>query len=159
MKKIIVIRGPLGVGKTTVAKLLAKKLDAEYLSVDKIIDDHNLVVSEGILVENFLKANQIIIDLIDEQEKTFIIDGCFYYSEQIEYLKQRFGESLRIFSLVSDVETCFDRDAKREVFYGEASTRFVHEITSKVKAGVEIDNSGLTVEETVGRILGKIFTS
>ncbi len=36
MNKIIIIRGPLGVGKTTIAKLLADKIGAQYLSLDKI---------------------------------------------------------------------------------------------------------------------------
>ena len=37
MRKIILIRGPLAVGKSTVAKLVAKKINAEYLSLDKIL--------------------------------------------------------------------------------------------------------------------------
>ena len=58
MKKVIIIRGSLGVGKTTISKLLAKELHAEYLSLDKILKDNNLEGTNGIPLENFLKANR-----------------------------------------------------------------------------------------------------
>ena len=42
MSKVIIIRGPLGVGKTTVAKELSSRLDAVNLSVDNILDKEEL---------------------------------------------------------------------------------------------------------------------
>jgi shikimate kinase len=42
MTYYIIIRGPLGCGKTTIAKNLSKKLNAEYFAVDRILDEHNL---------------------------------------------------------------------------------------------------------------------
>jgi hypothetical protein len=89
-------------------------------------------------------------------DKKVIIDGCFYYEEQIEDLKKRFNDDVEIFSLLSDVEKCIYRDSKREKVYGEDSARYVHMITSKVKAGHEIKSDNLTTEETVGEIQ-KIF--
>src|SRR3989339_78534 len=96
MPKIIVIRGPLGVGKTTVAKILAQKLDAQYLSLDKILDDNDLAPADGIPIENFLKANEIILDLVGQSNETFIIDGCFYYQEQIDDLQKKFTARIRL---------------------------------------------------------------
>ena len=37
MNKVIIIRGPLGSGKTTIAKEVARKLNAEYISIDSIV--------------------------------------------------------------------------------------------------------------------------
>ncbi len=37
--RYIIIRGPLGVGKTTVSKLLAKKIEATVIDFDKIMID------------------------------------------------------------------------------------------------------------------------
>jgi shikimate kinase len=34
MEYFVIIRGPLGVGKTTIAKRLAKQLNAKYISID-----------------------------------------------------------------------------------------------------------------------------
>jgi len=156
MKKLILIRGPLAVGKTTVSKLLAKNLHAEYLSLDKILEDNNLEGTNEIPLENFLKSNEIIFKLISNSKNSFILDGCFYYQEQIDDLKQKFKNNIIIFTLTSSVETCIERDSKRKKIYGEDSARYVHMVTTKIKTGHEIDNSGLTIQETIAKIMEKI---
>jgi len=158
MKKLIVIRGPLGVGKTTVSKLLSRNLHLEYLSLDKIVDDNNLVPpdADGIPLESYLKANDIIFNLANQRGNSFLIDGCFYYQEQIDDLVKKFDDNVVIFTLTSHVEKCIERDSKRPKVYGEDSARFVHMVTTKIQAGHEIDNTNLTVEETVKNIMEKI---
>lgn len=158
MKKIIVIRGPLGVGKTTVSKILAQNLHAEYISLDKILDDNNLIPpdADGIPLETFLKANEIILDLANNSKNTLIVDGCFYYQEQIDDVLKKFDNTIFIFTLICDVETCIERDSKRSDVYGEDSARFVYMITTRIKAGFEINNADLTAEETVEKIMEKI---
>jgi len=42
MEYCIIIRGPAGVGKTTIAKKLAKYLNADYASIDKIMKENKL---------------------------------------------------------------------------------------------------------------------
>lgn len=156
MKKLIIIRGPLGVGKSTVSKLLAKNLNVEYVSLDKVMEDNDLVGDDGIPLENYLKSNEIIFKLASGSKNSFIIDGCFYYQEQIDDLKKKFENSVTIFTLTSSVETCIERDSKREEVSGVDSAKFVHMITTKIKAGHEIDNSDLTVQETIDKIMEKI---
>ena len=158
MKKLIIIRGPLGVGKTTVSKLLSQNLHLEYLSLDKIIDDNNLVPpnSDGIPLKSYLRANEIILSLANKSESSLIIDGCFYYQEQIDDLIKKFDGNVEIFTLTSHVEKCIERDSKREKVYGENSARFMLMVTTKIQAGHEIDNTDLTLEETVKKITEKI---
>ena len=158
MNKIIIIRGPLGVGKTTVSKLLAERLNFKYLSLDKIIKDNNLEDGEEIPLEHFLISNEIIFKLINNSEITYIIDGCFYYQEQINDLIKKFKNNIQIFSLISNIKICIARDSKREKTHGENSARFVHRATTKIKVGEEIDNSNLTIEETVTQIIKKLQT-
>jgi len=81
MKKLIIIRGPLGVGKTTISKILAKNIHAEYISVDKFLKDHS--------VESTLNSNKIISNIVKDSNNSFVIDGCFYYQEQIDDLKKK----------------------------------------------------------------------
>lgn len=156
MKKLIIIRGPLGVGKTTVSKILSQSLHIKYLSLDQIIDDNNLDGTDGITLENFLKANEIIREIANKNKNSFIIDGCFYYQEQIDDLKKKFNDDITIITLTADVEKCIERDSKRKKVYGEDSARFIHEVTSKIQAGYEIDNNNLTIEETVKKIMEKL---
>ena len=153
MNKIIIIRGPLGVGKTTIAKLLADKIGAQYLSLDKILKDNNLEGKDAIPVEKFLKANNIILKTIKNSKNSFIIDGCFYYQEQINDLKSKFPNDIMFFSLISGVEKCIERDAQRDIVYGKESTEYVHMITTKIKEGYEIDNTDLSIPETLNRII------
>ncbi len=158
MKKLIIIRGPLGVGKTTVSNVLAHNLRLEYISLDQIIDDNKLVPAnpDGIPLESYLKANQIILDRATKDQKSFIIDGCFYYQEQIDDLIKKFDDDIEIFTLTSHVDKCIERDSKRPNAHGEDSATFVHMITTKIKAGHEIDNTNLTVDETVAKIMATL---
>ncbi len=153
MNKVIVIRGPLGVGKTTVAKILTDKIQGEYLSLDKILKDNNLDGEDGIPIENFLSANEKIYQLTRGRRNTIIIDGCFYYKEQIDDLIKRFDNEVIFISLSAHVEKCIERDSQRQNSYGEDSARFVHMITSKVNHGYEIENSILSIDETIDKIM------
>jgi len=155
MKKLIIIRGPLGVGKTTVSKILAQDLHLKYLSLDQIIDENHLIPinAEGVPLESYLKANEIILELANRSEDSFIIDGCFYYQEQIDDLVKKFDNNVEIFTITSEVEKCIERDSKRSKVYGEDSARFVHMVTTKIKAGHEIDNTDLSTAETVEKII------
>jgi shikimate kinase len=38
----VVIRGPLGVGKSTVAAALAKALGGDHIRIDQILEEHGL---------------------------------------------------------------------------------------------------------------------
>jgi len=38
----IILRGPLGCGKSTIAGKISKLLNAEYVAVDRVLDEHNL---------------------------------------------------------------------------------------------------------------------
>lgn len=156
MKKIIIIRGPLGVGKSTVSKILSDKIQAIYISLDKVLEDNNLEGKGNIPLENFLKANKIIKDLAVKCNKTVIIDGCFYFQKQIDDLVEKFDGDVEIFTLMSSVETCIQRDMERKKVYGEDATRFVFRITSKIHAGHQIDNTGLSAVKTAEKILEKL---
>jgi len=55
------------------------------------------------------------------------------------------------------VEKCIERDSKREKVYGEDSARFVHMITTKIQAGHEINNTDLSVAETVEKTMNSFL--
>lgn len=78
MAYFIIIRGPLGCGKTTTSKRLSKVLNAEYISIDKVLEEHDLdnidPELECIPVENFIKANEIVLPRVKERLKRGNID-------------------------------------------------------------------------------------
>ena len=118
MSEIILIRGPLGVGKTTISKELAKQLNASYFSVDGILEELQLdkTDGDGIPVKNFISAQEHILPLIKvamDNGKGVIIDGNFYHKEQLDYFAKKFGEKLHVYTLHAPIEACIERDHNR----------------------------------------------
>ncbi|MDF1513086.1 MAG: AAA family ATPase [Anaerolineae bacterium] len=97
MSYCIIIRGPLGVGKTTVAQALADQLSAYYISIDQVLTDHHLLQSDGqgISVDSFVRANEIVLPQVRDilcARRVVIFDGNFYHQEAITHLEQQLFE-------------------------------------------------------------------
>jgi len=154
----IIIRGPLGIGKSTIAKELAKKLKAKYISIDEVLKKHDLDVidkKEGcILAKNFIKGNNIILAKIKEKlkEKVVILDGCFYHKEQIEHLKKNL-KPIFIFTLKAPLKVCIERDTNRKKSYGKDAAKAVFDLVSRFDYGYIIDTENKDIDETVKEIV------
>ncbi|MCA9487068.1 MAG: AAA family ATPase, partial [Nanoarchaeota archaeon] len=114
MAVCVIIRGPAGVGKTTIAKELSNHLNADYISFDEILEKNELdtIIGDGIPSKNFIQANKIILPNIKKtlkQGKNVVLDGCFYRKSQYEHLKNEI-ENLIIFTLSSSLEICQERN-------------------------------------------------
>jgi tRNA uridine 5-carbamoylmethylation protein Kti12 len=160
MGSLIIIRGPLGIGKTTIAKNLAKLLKARYFSVDEILSKNNLdYINEeiGCIPENnFLKVNKIIFSKIKSSNKSIIVDGNFYYQNQIKDLINKIPLKSFAFTLIAPIEVCILRDSQRSNSYGQAAVVAVYNLVSRFDYGQIINTSSLTIEETIKTILSKI---
>ncbi len=77
--KTIIVTGSIATGKTTLAKKLSKKLNYQYIDVNKLIQKNKL--SSGYdkkrkcRVIDTKKLNKFLINLIKESEKNLIIDS------------------------------------------------------------------------------------
>jgi predicted kinase len=163
MSYYVIIRGPAGVGKTTIAKSLEEKLGAVYISFDEVLEKYKLEMSDGrgIAKESFLKANQMVVnDAKKELEngKIVIMDGYFYHKDQLEDLEKSLPFEHYIFDLKATVEECIARDKLRKSI-GENSVRAVHTMVSEFDYGVSIETGGKTVEGVVKEILGLLKIS
>lgn len=161
MNCLVIIRGPLGIGKTTISKLLSGKLNAKYFSVDQILAQNKLdIVDEKIgciSEDNFLKANQIIIQNILKDNQSTVVDGNFYYQNQIENLIQNTSLKSFVFTLTAPLETCIKRDSQRPKSLGIGATTAVYNLVSKFNFGEIIDITELTIKESVQNIYSKII--
>jgi tRNA uridine 5-carbamoylmethylation protein Kti12 len=154
---LVVIRGPLGVGKSTIATLLAQKLDAYYVSIDKVLEDNDLdkrlETEECISVLNFIKANEIELPNILKslaQGQSVVVDGNFYHKEALEHLINSSKEyNVHVFTLKSPLEICIDRDSKRANPHGHWPAVAVHKLVSRFDYGICIDTSTQTVDKTL----------
>ncbi len=153
-----IIRGALGVGKTTIAKKLAERLSAEYFSIDEIMHENDLDhgPEDGYVpIENYIKANELVLPKMKsllEQGKSIIIDGCFYHRQQIENFKENLGGNRYIFTLKAPLDVCIKRDSQRENSYGKDAAEAVFNKVNKFDEGIVIETEGLSVEETTKKL-------
>ncbi|MFH1564681.1 MAG: AAA family ATPase [bacterium] len=159
MSYFIIIRGPLGCGKTTISKQLSKILNAKHIAIDEVLEKNGLdkVPPDApcIPVENFVKANEIAIPLAKEYLKNNIVifDGCFYHKEAIDHLVEKLSCPNYIFTLKAPLEICIKRDAERDRVYGEGAAKAVYGLVSRFDYGTVIDAS-----EDVEMVVGEIFS-
>ena len=164
MNYFIIIRGPLGIGKTTIAKKLKKILKAEYISMDEIVDNNMIIKKQDkngmIDVRNFLQANKVIIPIVNKilkEGKNIIVDGNFYHKEQIIDLINKLGkDKVLVFDLKAPIEVCIERDKKRKIILGKDAARAVFNAVNRFSYGVKINTNKKTEDETVKEILKHI---
>ena len=155
----IIIRGPAGVGKTTISNILAKRINADVIHFEEIMNSLGLDYIPGekwIPLKKFLLAHkQKIPDFrkILKKGRNLIIDHNFYHEKQIEDLTNNLHFTYFVFTLKADVNECIKRDASRKGALGEQATRDVFNLTSAFDYGIDIDTKGKTPDEVVRDII------
>ncbi|MFA5992845.1 MAG: AAA family ATPase [Candidatus Pacearchaeota archaeon] len=150
MNYFIIIRGPAGVGKSTVAKVLSNKINAKVIHFDKVMKELGLDYILGekwIPLNKFLKADKLMIPKFKEslsKNKNIIIDGNFYHKEQIEDLIKNINFKHSIFTLKADLNECIKRDKTRKNNLGEQATKEVFNLVSTFDYGTIIDTNSKT---------------
>jgi len=136
----VVIRGPLGVGKTTIAERLAKEVWGELISIDRILEEHDLWES-GRLSE-FLRANAFAVERARrslEKGTPVVFDGNFYWKTQIGDLLDRLDYVHFVFTLQAPLRVCTERDRARDKPYGRLAAREVFAKSTRFEYGIGVD--------------------
>jgi broad-specificity NMP kinase len=157
---LLILRGPSGVGKTTVAKILGRRLAVPVVHIDEILDMHDLGYILGqphIPEDNFFKVNRIIGDDVKRmaEEGHVVMEGNFYHESHIDDT-ERLAPTMW-FTLKAPLQTCVERDSMREGI-GETRVGNVYRNTMKVSRGHEIDTEGKTAEEVADEIISIVNT-
>ena len=149
MSYYIIIRGPLGSGKSTISEKLAHILGAKHIKMDRVLEKYGLDKmppdTPCISAENFIKANEIVLPEVKKilaDGKIVIFDACFYHKEVIEHLIQNLQMPHYIFTLKAPLELCIKRDSERSKPHGEYAARAVHSLVSRFDCGNIIDAAG-----------------
>ena len=162
MAYYVIIRGPAGVGKSVVSRILANRINAEVVHFDKIMEELGLDYVQGekwIPLVKFLKADEAMAPVFGkklEAGKNLILDGNFYHKEQIEDLIRKLGSKYAIFTLRATLEECIKRDKSRENGLGEKATNDVFKLVSAFDYGTIIDTNDKSPENIANDILTKI---
>ena len=81
-KRVILITGTPCVGKTTVAKELAKRLDGDYVNLTELAKEYNLILGEDeerhtMVIDEDRMRSKIIKVIISAQKTSVIVDGHY----------------------------------------------------------------------------------
>lgn len=157
----IILRGPLGVGKSTIAQKLSSILQGKCFEIDRILDDYNLTVDreEGYVSQkSFRRANKIILPKIKECLKhgiPVIVEGNFYWKSQIIDLINHLPFSHKTFTLRAPLSVCVQRDKNRVKSHGEDAACVVFEKSTEFLYGIDVDATK-SLLEVIDEIVKKI---
>ncbi|MGM5481064.1 MAG: AAA family ATPase [Nanobdellota archaeon] len=156
MSFVIILRGPAGSGKTTMAMRLNNLFDTHYISVDKVKSEKGLKHSEA----EKLEANKTIIAEAEdhlEQGEVVIIDEVFYYERQLKELIEKLNYPYKIFSLKAPLDECLKRhDARRKAGLRkmpDSDVKLVHKLVGELEKGIVIDTSNQNEDEALNEML------
>ena len=169
----VIIRGPLGVGKSTVSEALARAIGGRHIPIDRILEANGIEEwdADRISLASFLKANGIAVE---EARPAYrlgipaIFDGCFYWREQLDDLRKRVGDCY-VFTLKAPLNVCVERDRTRPLprpetgprggdQQGRLAAEAVFRLVSEVQQGIPIDATG-EVAQTVSSIIRHLPSS
>ena len=88
MKKNLVLTGMMGVGKSTIGKILAKKLSFNFVDIDKLIEKRercSINVIFKIKGEDFFRKleNKITLEELKKQESVISLGGGAFLNKSI----------------------------------------------------------------------------
>jgi tRNA uridine 5-carbamoylmethylation protein Kti12 len=153
----LIVRGPLGSGKTALARRLTESLGARYVSIDQILDEHQLEQWDGdyISEQSFLAANQFAVREAEaglRRGTLVIIDGNFYWKPVLDDLVTKLPYPHLVLTLKVPFFDCVARDAGRAYPLGTENVRMVFDKVTLFDCGLPLDATG-SLDGTTRRAL------
>ena len=163
MKKIYIITGPAGVGKTTISKELANRLDKVALIEGD--DIYNMIIKPEL--KPWKEPNHLnifwknVYSLIDNylDEGFDVVFNYIIKQKTLEKIIERYSDrdDIKIIfkCLIVDKEELVKRDLLRpeDCRMGERSIVLLNEFLNQPFEKYFLDTTYLTIEDTVNRIL------
>jgi adenylate kinase family enzyme len=136
-----VVRGPLGAGKTTVARALASEIGAVYVEIDSLLERYEW---DGGSEALFLRTNEDAARAARpslDRGRPAVFDGNFYWRSAVDDLGRRLPFPHVVYALRVPLDLCIARDRARELAYGEEATRAVFAKVGPIPGEVPVDGT------------------
>jgi predicted kinase len=135
----LILRGPLGSGKSTVAEALAKAVRGKVVHLDGLVDKNWDGGSARMLLRGNVALERRARPLLAKGIPV-IFDGCFYWKSQLRDLEARLPFPHETFTLKVPLPVCIDRDHRRSrTPSGPVQAGIVFRKVTRFDWGVSID--------------------
>ena len=156
MLKIIILRGPAGVGKSTVAELLQKKLGENWVHLD--IDKIKHTISETsspIRSEIAHRVGKYFIEELLSNNFNIIVEEIFrenFYKELLSLI-ERSHSSVHKFFLRADINTLITRNASRVKIKDHKTIQDLHSEIQPLEGEKILETSNYSTEQLAELII------
>lgn len=163
--KVIILTGPCGVGKTTVANILSKKMDIELISGDGI--KQHLFPEIGNITEHPKKLKIVKNTILKSSkshfsnDKSVLIDYVVVGKEYIASFQNLFRKNLVIKVLLPNRNIIYERDRNRDCW--TSGRKIIDHLYDNYLNLIDIigkenylDTENETPEDTANKILNSI---
>lgn len=155
MTKAILLRGPAGVGKSTIGKQLQEQLSGNWANLDVDLFKH-MISKESSLFRSDT-AHDVTLYFLEkllQSDVSVVIEEIFkepFYYQTLKLFEKYNCEVLTVF-LTAPADTVVQRDKERAKHKGEDTIRMLHNEISPLSEKLIIDTSRNTTQETVDQI-------
>ena len=160
MKKIIIVTGTPGTGKTTLSKELSLVLGYKYVDINKVIEAHDL--SEGYDKErecDIVDTGKLVIQLekmIKHTTSNMVIDGHMSHFLHSKYVDLCIITKCDLKILKTRLDKLYTEKKVRENLDVEIFDTCLEEAREQGHTLFVIDTSTLSVNQIMGKIKEKI---
>ena len=160
---VLVIAGPPGVGKTTIAQIICQHNKCSYLSGDELSKKLFPGVYKDTPEQLKQTNKELLKRLEDLNDGNCLVADLVYLDEDfIKKLKNLFGKRLIIKVIFPPTKTTIERDKKRQGWTsGEEDIKRYHKQYQKLKEIIGennyIDNSSQNPEETYEKYFSNLM--
>ena len=159
MTKTILLRGPAGVGKSTIGKQLQEQLSGNWANLD--IDLFKHMISKDSSAFRSDTAHDVALYFIEkllQSSVNIIAEEIFkepFYKQTLELFEKYDYQILTVF-LTAPVDTVVQRDAGRAKNKGEDIIKGLHSEIVSLNEKLVIDTSQNTIQEIADQIKAEL---